>query len=160
MKLCPRVGGARRWKGLPSPAPHVVPARSNGSSSHASSKSPPKESDSETAPLACHLGMSLQPGSITRLPGFIPGSDETALQEACPSYEAGQRSGHTCPLHTWGRRPHGVGGGQTEGRQLQALPPGPTPQEGMAGSAAPHSPQGSHGKTAIWPRPVSRMLLS
>lgn len=50
----------------------------------------------------------------------------------------------------------GLGQQGWEGGQLQALPPGPTPREGLAGSATPHSPGVPVARSATWPRPVSR----
>lgn len=117
------------------------------------------------SPLICCSGVSVQPGLIARLLGFIPGWGEASLcQRRVPSRETGlgcQADAHLC---TWGRGPHGVWGRQAEQRDTcrpSILVPPPTPKGRPGQLSHPScSPWGSHGKTTIWPRRVSRTLLS
>lgn len=156
------------WKGRPSPTPPLVSFLPEALGPLAGQhlvgihwRSWPWMS-----PFVCCSGVSVQPGLIERLFGFIPGSGEAPLCQRCvPSREAGpgcQADAHLC---TSGRGPHEVWGRQAEQRDTcrpSVLVPPPPHTQGRPGwlSHPSRSPWCSHGKTAIWPRRISRTLLS
>lgn len=142
-------------KGYPSPALQVIHAGSVGPSCHpvkVHQRSGTPRFLLSSATQACHFSLTRSLGCLALFQG---------QKRPVPGLKARREYWVVvhCFLHLGGCL-HGAWGKQAEGGTTTGPPSSPTPRTDWLAQSPVHPPQGSRGKTAIWPGLVSRTLLS